>query len=347
MRVRSLLTLVVIVVLAAGATYYATRPPTALVLTGIITTNHIVVAPQLGGRLGAVHVQEGDEVHAGQLLASIAPDELLAESAFARRTAENAQWQTRESEADLRYEQVQMVEHIRQAESTLAATEAEQVAASADLEAARLNFDRVRQLSMEGVAAAQELDRARTSFQAAEARAGALRKQADALRAAVALARTDAEQIAKRQSAVKAVEHLAGAALAQRTKADVRLAYADIKAPIAGIVDVCAARTGEVVAAGQPIVTLVNPDDLWVRADIEESYIDRVRLGDHLTIRLPSGSELDGEVFYRGVDAGFATQRDVSRTKRDIKTFEIRLRIDNRERRLAIGMTAQVLFPLQ
>jgi len=51
-------------------------------------------------------------------------------------------------------------------------------------------------------------------------------------------------------------------------------------------------------------------------------------------------------VFYRGVDADYATQRDVSRTKRDIKTFEIRLRCDNRDRRLAVGMTASVTLPL-
>ena len=99
------------------------------------------------------------------------------------------------------------------------------------------------------------------------------------------------------------------------------------------------------VSSGQPIVTLINPDDLWVRADVEESYIDRVKLGDHITVRLPSGAELDGVVFYRGADAAFATQRDVSRTKRDIKTFEIRLRCDNKDRRLAVGMTAYVLLP--
>jgi hypothetical protein len=51
-------------------------------------------------------------------------------------------------------------------------------------------------------------------------------------------------------------------------------------------------------------------------------------------------------VFYRGVDAGYATQRDVSRTKRDIKTFELRLRVDNADRRLAVGMTAYVVLPL-
>jgi len=105
-------------------------------------------------------------------------------------------------------------------------------------------------------------------------------------------------------------------------------------------------RQGEVVTAGQPVVTLIDPDDLWVRADVEESYIDRVRLGDHLKVRLPSGDERKGTVFYRRADAGFATQRDVSRTKRDIKTFEVRLRVDNADRRLAVGMTAYVLLEL-
>jgi len=43
------------------------------------------------------------------------------------------------------------------------------------------------------------------------------------------------------------------------------------------------------VTPGQPLLTLINPDDLWVRVDVEESYIDRVRIGDAFTVRLPSG----------------------------------------------------------
>ena len=59
------------------------------------------------------------------------------------------------------------------------------------------------------------------------------------------------------------------------------------------------------------------------------------------------GNERDGTVFYRAADAGFATQRDVSRTKRDVKTFEIRLRTDNTDRRLAVGMTAYIMLPIK
>jgi multidrug resistance efflux pump len=152
--------------------------------------------------------------------------------------------------------------------------------------------------------------------------------------------------VSVRQSQVQSSQQQQQAANAQRTKAEVRLGYAEVRAPLAGIVDVRAVRVGEVVTPGQPIVTLINPDDLWVRADVEETYIDRIRIGDKMTIRLPSGDTREGTVFYRGVDAGFATQRDVSRTKRDIKTFEVRLRADNRDRRLAVGMTAYVLLPV-
>jgi HlyD family secretion protein len=110
------------------------------------------------------------------------------------------------------------------------------------------------------------------------------------------------------------------------------------------MVDVRAALQGEVVNPGQGIVTLIDPDNLWVRADAGESYIDTIRIGDTYKVRLPSGAERQGTVFFRGVDADYATQRDVSRSKRDIKTFEIRLRCDNKDRALALGMTAYVIL---
>ena len=46
------------------------------------------------------------------------------------------------------------------------------------------------------------------------------------------------------------------------------------------------------------------------------------------------------------MEADFATQRDVSRTKRDIKTVAIRVRVSNPEGKLALGMTAWVMLPV-
>jgi HlyD family secretion protein len=345
-RVRALLVLLLLVAAGAGAYYYMGRPPRELVLTGIVTTNDVIVSPQIGGRISELKAVEGDVVKRDQLVAVITPDELRADTAYYTHSAQGMVSQVRESEAALRLQERQTTDQIKQAEANLAAAEAQQMAAVADLENAKLELDRSRNLSQKGVEPPQRFDQARTAYDAAAARLDALRKQVDSQRSAVALAHANAEQVAVRRSQVQSTQQQQQAANAQRAKAEVRLGYAAVRAPIDGIVDVRAVRVGEVVIPGQPIITLINPDDLWVRADVEETYIDRVRLGDKMTIRLPSGETREGTVFYRGVDASFATQRDVSRTKRDIKTFEVRLRVDNRDRRLAVGMTAYVLLPL-
>jgi HlyD family secretion protein len=345
---RKLIPLLLLALAAGGGWYaYTKSRPTELVLTGIVTTNDVIVSPQIAGQIGQLLVTEGDVVKKDQLVAVIVPDELKAETAYYTQNVAGLSSQVRESEAALRFQERQTADQIRQAESTLAAIESQVDATAADLENARLTFERTQNLSQQKVASPHELDQARTTFTATQARLDALKKQVEAQRSTVALARANAEQTSVRRSQVQASEHMQAAATAQQTKAGVRLRYTEIHAPIDGIVDVRAVRQGEIVNPGQPVITLINPDDLWVRADVEESYIDRLRIGDKVRVRLPSGAETEGTVFYRGADAGFATQRDVSRTKRDIKTFEVRLRVDNTDRRLAVGMTAYVLLPLQ
>ena len=340
------LPLVLLAAVAAGLYYYMTRRPSALVLTGIVTTNDVVVSPQISGQIGQLLVKEGDTVTANQLVAVINPGEATADVSYYANSAEGLADQVTQAEAALRFQQQQTGDQISQAEATLASAEAQQASATADLENARLSFERNQKMSAQGIVPVEQFDQARTAHDSARAKLDSLKKQVEAARAAVALAKSNAEQIAMKRSQLQSNQHQVAAAAAQKTKADVRMSYTEIHAPIAGIVDVRPVRVGEVVTPGQPILTLINPDDLWVRIDVEETYIDHIRLGDKLTVRLPSGEERQGTVFYRGADAGFATQRDVSRTKRDIKTFEVRLRCDNTDRRLAVGMTAYVLLPV-
>jgi len=285
------------------------RQSSTLVLTGVVSTNDVIVSSQVGGRIDHVTVGEGDAVARGQLLATLEPNELAADRTFYARSAEA------------------LAAQVTASEDELAASVAQESETRATLDNAKRTLDRDQALAASGGVAQQEIDAARTAYTVARARAAAAERQ-----------------VAMRRSALAASRDQQAAASAQTARADARLAYTKLTAPIAGIVDVRAARDGEVVGAGQPIVTLVNPDSLWVRADLEETSIERVRLGDHVVVRLPSGEERQGTVFYRGVDADFATQRDVSRQKRDIKTFQIRARVDNRDRRLALGMTAYVIL---
>jgi HlyD family secretion protein len=331
----------------AGGLYYAvTRQPHEILLTGIVTTDQVIVGPEIQGRLQQMLVNEGDKVTNGQLLAVIQPREWKEDVAFYAHSEEQSAALVTQGEAELRYQEAQTSNQVLQAQATLASTEAQVVQAEADLELASQNLKREDGLFKQGVDSAQTFDQMRAASDSARARVDSLRKQVQAAQSAVALAKATEEQVDVRRAMLQATTQQMAAVSSQKEKAKTRLDYTEIRAPLNGIVDVRAALQGEVVNPAQAIVTLLNPDDLWVRADVEESYIDRVRLGDKMTVRLPSGARREGTVFFRGVDADYATQRDVSRTKRDIKTFEIRIRCDNRDRALAVGMTAYVLLPL-
>jgi RND family efflux transporter MFP subunit len=284
MKGRRFVVLIIIIVVAIAFYAIETRPPHEIVLTGVVTTDEVIVSPEIEGRIEQLYVAEGDTVTNGQLLARIQPEQWRADVDFYASSEQ---------------------------QSTASLT-----MAKADMENARLNFERIQHLYTNDVESVQNFDAARTSYDSAKARVDAAEKQIQA-------------------------------AAAQSEKAKVYLNYTKIVAPTNGIVDTRAALQGEVVTPGQAIVTLINEDDLWVRADVEETYIDRIRLGDKFQVRLPSGATREGTVFYRSIDADYATQRDVSRTKRDIKTFEIRLRCDNSDRALAVGMTAYVDVPLK
>jgi multidrug resistance efflux pump len=347
MKRRLRIGLVMLILVAAAAIYYAIgHGASSLRLTGIVTTDAVVVSSEIQGRLQNLSVNQGDVVQQGQLLGRIQPQEWKADVSFYANTEQQSAAQVAQAEADLKYQEAQTSNQIRQAEANLGASEAQVAQADADLENAKLNYERLEGLFQRGVEPPQTHDQARTTFEGAQAHGESLRKQVQAAQAAVALAQANVEQVAARRAMLEASRHQWAAAAAQKQKAQVRLDYTEIRAPVSGIVDVRAALQGEVVNPGQAIVTLIDPDNLWVRVDVEETYIDRIRLGQKMQVRLPSGALREGTVFYRGIDADYATQRDVSRTKRDIKTFEIRLRVDNKDRALGVGMTAYVVLPL-
>ena len=80
-------------------------------------------------------------------------------------------------------------------------------------------------------------------------------------------------------------------AKALRDQAATQLGYTKIYSPLDGIVSVRVALQGEMVAQGGPIVVVVDVDHLWVRADVEETYIDAIGFGDTMKVQLPSGDD--------------------------------------------------------
>src|SRR5438045_3963819 len=155
---RRLLLLVVLLAIAGGAAYAMLRMPSTLTLTGIVTTNDVIVSSQIDGRLATLSVAEGDQVKKDQVIATIDPRELAAAS-----TEQGATAQVHEAQAALSYQEKQTADAIAQVESNLAAARSQQAEAAAVLQNATTELDRTQRLTDAGVAPSQQLDIAKST----------------------------------------------------------------------------------------------------------------------------------------------------------------------------------------
>jgi HlyD family secretion protein len=233
------------------------------------------------------------------------------------------------------------------AQARLAAAKATLAQAKADLQRVESDSQRIIELAKSGVASDQERVRAEAQLTAQHAVVESAQKNVDAAQADLTTANARLHQQRAASSNVAMNEAQVANARAQWAEADTRLGYTKIYAPVSGTVSVRAARQGEVVNPGEPIVTIIDFGDTWVRAEAPETEARFVAQGDKLKVRLPAGQPIEGTVIFKAVESDFATQRDVSRRKRDIKTIGLKLKVDNPDGALVPGMTAEVLLPKQ
>ncbi len=158
----------------------------------------------------------------------------------------------------------------------------------------------------------QAKDDAATSLQAAKAAVDAARENVAAAEASLRQARAHELLTTVAARTVDETRDQVANARALADQAKVELGYAQVFAPVSGKVNVRAARQGEVVAAGAPIVTIMDLTQTWVYAPLPETQADAVQLGDSLRVVMPSGATLQGKVINKAAEADFATQRDVS-----------------------------------
>jgi len=337
--------LAVICLIAAGIYWYSTPSGNAIPLTGIVDGNEVIVSPQITGRLVKLMVDEGSKVKPGELLAELDPQELQASLASAKANVASLEAQVQEANHNYTWTKDETIASVQQARATLTSTGAQLAQAQANLWRDQTDYDRMQQLFKSGIESAQDRDHSEAALRASKANVKSLEDSVGAQEAALAVALANQKQVAVRQSQIATTIAQLEQARAAEAQAATQLGYTKIYAPIGGVVSVRVAKQGEVVSQGSAIVVIVDVDHLWARADVEESYIDDVAFGQTLRVKLPSGDILKGQVFFKGVESDFATQRDVSRTKRDIKTFAIKVSLPKDDGRLFTGMTATVLLP--
>ncbi len=334
-----------IFLIAAIAYYFTTPGSDSIPLTGIIDGNEVIVSPQITDRIINLTVDEGATVKKGDLIAQLDPKELDASLAAAKANVTSLEEQVSEANHNLSWTNEQTDASSNEAAAIVTSTKSQLDQARVALERDQQDLDRMQKLFDKGEISAQQRDHADAAVKMSQANVKSLEDTVKAQTAGVAVAQANRKQVDMRKSAISTVIAQLEQARAAQAQVAAQLGYTQVYSPIDGVVSVRVAKQGEVVQAGSPIVVIVDMNDLWVRADVEETYIDSIKIGQKMSVKLPSGNVIEGNVIFKGVEGDFATQRDVSRTKRDIKTFAIKVAVPNSDKNLFTGMTATVLLP--
>ncbi|MFC5864612.1 HlyD family secretion protein [Acidicapsa dinghuensis] len=344
-RNRVFMILGILFVIALAWYLFSTNHSEDLQLIGTVDANEVIVSSRIPGRIQTLTVDEGDQVQAGQLIATIQSDDLAAARAAAAAAAESQHFKVQGARDTERQTTGSTSSQVLNAEAQVRTAQASLLQAQAQYEHQQADTTRTVALAKQGIMSQQSSDEQTTALAADKAAIDAAKETVAAARASLKQAQANTIEA---QAAAKTVASTRGDyqnAQALLNQAQVNLDYARVLSPIAGKVNVRAARQGEVVAAGTPIVTVTDLTQTWVYAPLPETEADAVQLGDKLRVVMPSGATLWGKVIAKSAEGDFATQRDVSRRKRDIETIRLKLLIDNPGEKYVPGMLAEVYIP--
>lgn len=315
-----------LLVLAAGAVWYAQRPARSeaeLVLHGNVDLRQVALAFNGSERIARLLVQEGDHVRAGQLLGELDTRTLNLRLAQARAQAEAQQQVLRRLRAGSRPEE------LGEARATTAAAQAE-------VDLARQQLERYEALERRAVSL-QEVDTARARYKTALAQLERARKAQQLV------------QNGPRNEDIAQASALLDAANADAALLLHQLGEAQLKAPIDAVVRARLLEPGDMASPQRPAYTLAITHPKWIRAYVSETDLGRIRPGMAARIAIDSlpGQTLAGKVGFISSTAEFTPKTVQTEELRTALVYEVRVQAEDKDDRLRLGMPATVRIARQ
>jgi multidrug efflux pump subunit AcrA (membrane-fusion protein) len=269
------------------------QQPVSVAVSGSVEANvTALTAFQVGGRVSHVYVQEGQRVTKGQILADLDATDYLNAYNAASGEADAAGAVNAKAKAGLRQQELEQ--------------------ARIDFERTQDEYQRLKYLYDHQSLPANDYHKIEAAFLASQQRYDMARSGT----------RVEDKQAASAQYV---------AASAQTREAKKRLADCQLRAPISGFIGMRQIDVGVTVAAGVPVISVVDLDPVKVRVGIPEAEVGKVRVGNHALVSVPS---LDGQHFDGRIEAIAAASDPASRT------YVSKIVVANPKRALLAGMVS-------
>src|SRR6202522_3623305 len=276
---------------------------------------HIMpLSERINGYVLEVRVIEGQLVHAGDVLATIDPEDYKVAVEQAQATLADAMSSAASSRFNVPITSVTTDSSLHSADTGVANAEAALKAAGQNLESAKATLDQAQANSAKSAAdlgryetlVAKE-DISRQQYDAAVATAaanraavasaiagvqaaeqavrqaqGRLLQASDDLRSA----QTAPQQVSLIRSRADAADAQVLQRKAQLAQTELNLGYTVIRSPVTGIVGKKSVEVGQNVSIGQELVEVVPLDDVWITANFKETQLAHMHPGQTVEIKL-------------------------------------------------------------
>ena len=265
----------------------------------------IAVSPTVQGKIRLLPIQEGDRVEKGQLIAQLREEDYQAQVDVAAGVVQTIEAELKEAEAELTLVREKTNKEVAEATAALCAAQARQDEAEANLRQASLDYERIRELHRSKTVSSSEMDRAQAALDLCHARVEVAKEVIKENQAKLQIAEANVAGVLSKEQRVESLRGRLEEARAALTAAKLKLDHTTVTSPIDGVVAKKVANIGEVIKVGQTIAVIVDLNNIWVEANLEETKLEHVRLGQTVDVKVDAypGTKFTGRVVSIGAAA--------------------------------------------
>lgn len=309
----------------------------------------IAVSPIVQGKIRFIPIREGEHVVKGQLIAQLLEEGYQAKVDVAAGVFQAIEAEIKEAQANLTLVREKTQKEVRRATAVLSASQARLNEAKASLRLASLDMDRISKLYRSKTVSESEMDKTMVAYDLALARVALAEEEIEENQAKLEVAEANTGEVAMKQGRVEALNGRLEEAGASLELTKLKLAYTKITSPIDGVVAKKVAKLGEVIKLGQPVAIIVDLDNVWIEANLEETKVEYVRLGQVVDLKADAypKTKFTGKVVNIGAAASseFALipeNRSAGSFTKVTQRIPIRIEVIDSTRQLRPGMMVVV-----
>jgi membrane fusion protein (multidrug efflux system) len=308
-RSRKILLIIILIGIVVGSFYgirwlhyYLTHASTD---DARVKGNLISVSPTVQGKIRLLPIQEGNRVEKGQLIAQLREEDYQAQVDVASGDVKAIEAALNEAGADLIMAKEKTEKEVQQATAVLHASQARLKEAKAELLLAKLNYDRTEKLYKSQSVSTSDLDKVDSAFKLARAKVDRAEEEINENKAKLKVAEANTGEVTLKQRRLELSKGKLEEAGAKLEAARLKLAHTTVTSPIEGVVAKKIANIGEVVKPGQPVCVIVDLNNIWVEANLEETKVEHVRPDQFVDLKVDAypKTEFTGKVVSVGAAA--------------------------------------------